>query len=89
MITEWGSWRWALGALGALGVWPPSSSGVGCRRRVTSGRARRDRRILRDIRAIATDPGLPWLFLVGFLLMGTFIGLFNCLAFRLSDAPIA
>ncbi|MCO5108541.1 MAG: MFS transporter [Burkholderiaceae bacterium] len=88
VITEWGSWRWALGAMGALGVvaavvfWrglPPS--------RHFRSREAAIGRILRDIRAIATDPGLPWLFLVGFLLMGTFVGLFNYLAFRLSDAP--
>ena len=88
VITEWASWRWALGALGALGLlaaivfWrglPPSrhfrprEAGIG--------------RIARDVHAILRDAGLPWLFLAGFLLMGTFIGLFNFLAFRLADAP--
>jgi YNFM family putative membrane transporter len=33
------------------------------------------------------DAGLPWLFLAGFLLMGSFVTLFNYIGYRLLDAP--
>lgn len=33
------------------------------------------------------DDGLPWLFLTGFILMGSFVSLFNYLAYRLAEAP--
>src|SRR5690606_1420020 len=88
LFTDWSSWRMALAALGVLGLvatmvfWrglPPS--------RHFRPREAAVGRILRDVRAIASDPGLPWLFVAGFLLMGTFIGLFNYLPFRLGEAP--
>jgi len=88
LFTDWSSWRLALAALGVLGLvaamvfWrglPPS--------RHFRPREAALGRIVRDVRAIASDPGLPWLFLTGFLLMGTFVGLFNYLPFRLGEAP--
>ncbi len=33
------------------------------------------------------DPGLPWLFAIGFCLMGAFVAVFNLIAFRLTGAP--
>lgn len=33
------------------------------------------------------DDGLPWLFLTGFILMGSFVSLFNYLAYRLAEDP--
>ncbi|MBP8022250.1 MAG: MFS transporter, partial [Azonexus sp.] len=36
---------------------------------------------------IYADAGLPWLFCVAFLGMGTLVGLYNYLPFRLSQAP--
>lgn len=35
------------------------------------------------------DPGLPWLFLEGFLLMGAFVTLFNYIGYHLLEAPYA
>jgi len=88
MVTEGQSWRLALGLLGALGV----VAAVLFWRRLPASNHFRARdvalgRILRDARAMWADPGLPWLFLIGFLLMGTFIALYNYLAYRLLDAP--
>ncbi len=42
-----------------------------------------------DVRRIYADAGLPWLFCVAFLGMGTLVGLYNYLPFRLSQAPYA
>ncbi|MCD6735439.1 MAG: MFS transporter [Burkholderiaceae bacterium] len=88
MVTEGQSWRLALGLLGVLGV----VAAVLFWRRLPASRHFRERdaalgRILRDTRAMLADPGLPWLFLIGFLLMGTFIALYNYLAYRLVEAP--
>lgn len=43
--------------------------------------------LLADIRRIYADPGLPWLFCVAFVGMGTLVGLYNFLPFLLSQAP--
>lgn len=45
------------------------------------------RQLVADIRRIYTDPGLPWLFCTAFLSMGTLVGLYNYLPFRLGQAP--
>ena len=88
LLTEWGSWRMALAVLGALGVFaailfwrllPPS--------RHFQARPAAIGRILRDARSLLTDPGLPWLFLTAFLVMGAFVGLYNYLGFRLGNPP--
>ncbi len=88
LLTDFFSWRIALGLLGVLGAlaalafwrWLPAS-------RHFSARPATPRRVLRDICAIYRDPGLPWLFLTAFLIMGAFVGLYNYLGFRLQDAP--
>ena len=43
--------------------------------------------LLRDVRKLFSDPCLPWLFVTGFLIMGSFLGIYNYLGFRLSAAP--
>lgn len=88
LFTEWVSWRFALGALGVIGClaallfWMrlPAS-------RHFRPRAARLGRIWQDTRTIYADPGMPWLFLTAFLLMGAFVGLYNFLGFRLMAAP--
>lgn len=88
LLTEWGSWRLALAALGVLGLvatlvfWRglPAS-------RHFRARAATPRRLAQDAVAIFRDAGLPLLFLTAFLNMGAFVGLYNYLGFRLHDAP--
>ena len=45
------------------------------------------RNLLINFRLHWRDPGLPWLFAEGFLLMGAFVTLFNYIGYRLLDAP--
>ena len=90
LLTDWNSWRWALGVIGVLGL---VSAIVFWRRlpasRHFTPRAATPARIFRDTVAIYRDPGLPLLFLVAFLAMGAFVGLYNFLGFRLQAAPYA
>lgn len=88
LITDWSSWRVALAVIGVLGL----ASAVLFWRRLPPShhfqpRAATPARILRDALAIYRDPGLPALFLVAFLAMGAFVGLYNFLGFRLLEAP--
>ncbi|MER2553049.1 MAG: MFS transporter, partial [Thauera sp.] len=88
LFTDWTSWRVALGVIGVLGL----VSAVVFWLRLPASRNFRPRaatpaRIVADTRAIYRDPGLPALFLVAFLAMGGFVGLYNFLGFRLLEAP--
>ena len=88
LVTDWLNWRYGLAVLGLLGAlaafafWrllPPA--------RNFAPRTLEPRLLLIDLRRIAADPGLPWLFATGFLIMGSFVGLYNYLGFRLSAPP--
>ena len=88
LLTDLGSWRIALAVIGVFGL---VAAVVFWRRlpdsRHFQPRAATPARILRDTLAIYRDPGLPWLFLVAFLAMGAFVGLYNFLGFRLLESP--
>jgi YNFM family putative membrane transporter len=88
LVTEWLDWRYGLAALGLVGAlaavafWrllPPSRHFV--------PHSLQPSLLLADLRRIWADPGLPWLFLTAFLIMGAFVGLYNYLGFRLSQPP--
>lgn len=87
-LADFASWRIALGAVGLLGL----LAAVLFWRRLPASRhfVRRPASLARltsDLRAIATDPALPWLFLTAGLLLGAFVGVYNYLGFRLGRAP--
>jgi YNFM family putative membrane transporter len=89
IIADHSSWRVALGLIGLIGLaaavgfvllLPPS--------RNFGGRRRMSPRVhvaawLGHLRA----PGLPWLFLIGFLAMGSFVTVYNYAGFRLGQPP--
>ena len=84
-----GSWRWAVALIALTGLvsaltfirfLPPS-------RRFKPAPAGRVAQHLGGIAALFRDPALPWIFGCGFLLMGSFVALFNLIAYRLSAAP--
>jgi MFS transporter, YNFM family, putative membrane transport protein len=88
LVTDLASWQLAflvlglLGSVVALAFWrllPPA--------RHFEARSLRPRALLQDLWQLLRDPGLPWLFLVAFLLMGVFVAFYNYLGFRLSLAP--
>ena len=87
-ITEWLDWRYGLGALGLIGLlcflvfWhfiPPAQ--------YFQSRSLQPRALWVDVRKIYSTPGLPWLFVTAFLIMGAFVSSYNYLGFRLSQAP--
>ena len=82
------SWRVAMALIGAAGLvaaWEfwrclPQS------RHFTPGNAGW-LALVRGARAHLIDDGLPWLFALGFLVMGVFVSLYNYIGYRLMDAP--
>ncbi len=88
LVTEWLGWRYGLASLGLLGslaafvFWrllPPA--------RYYNAQSLQPDLLYADLRRIFADPGLPWLFLTAFLILGAFVGLYNYLGFRLSLPP--
>jgi YNFM family putative membrane transporter len=88
VLSDFFSWRLALVAMGVAGMlaawefwrslplsrhFKPSQEGW---RALPSG-----------MKLHLSDPGLPWLFALAFLLMGSFVSLYNYIAYRLLGAP--
>jgi len=87
-ISDVASWRVALGLLGAAGLYaawefarslPPSRHG--------GARPARGPGFVDGLRIHLRDPGLPWLFVLPFLLMGCFVSLYNYIGYRLLAPP--
>lgn len=88
-VSDWtGSWHYGLAAVSLLGLFvaiafwrllPPAVH--------FEARSLQPRQLFADVRRIYADPGLPWLFCVAFLGMGTLVGLYNYLPFLLGAAP--
>jgi YNFM family putative membrane transporter len=88
VISDFVSWRIAIGLLGAAGLYaawefsrslPPSRHGEAKRARGPG--------FLDGLRAHLADEGLPWLFVLPFLLMGCFVSLYNYISYRLLGPP--
>jgi YNFM family putative membrane transporter len=88
VLTDWITWRPALLVLG-LAIAASALAVVFLL--PTPHNSARTRLGLRDlarlIRVQFRDPGLPWLFLSAFLLMGCFVTLYNYAGFRLALPP--
>lgn len=88
LLTDWGSWQIAFLTLGLLGMlaallfWKsvPAS-------RHFQPHSIAPRELLASTASLFRDPGLIRLFLASFLLMGSFIALYNYLGFRLLAQP--
>ncbi|KFC62958.1 Inner membrane transport protein YnfM [Massilia sp. LC238] len=88
VISDFVSWRIAVGLLGAAGLYaawefsrslPPSRHGEVKRARGPG--------FLDGLRTHLADKGLPWLFVLPFLLMGCFVSLYNYISYRLLGPP--
>jgi MFS transporter, YNFM family, putative membrane transport protein len=90
VVAEAAGWRAGLLAVGAVGIvcavavallLPPS--------RKFTPRRQSPREHVRAYRAHAADSGLAWLYVTSFVLMGTFVTLYNYIGFRLMAAPFS
>jgi YNFM family putative membrane transporter len=87
-LTDLGGWRLGLGAVGAEGMlcaaifWAalPES-------RHFTARPLRLGQSLSSLRGSFADRGLPWLYASGFLIMGSFVTVYNYIGFRLRVPP--
>ncbi|MBZ2206669.1 MFS transporter [Massilia soli] len=88
VVADVSSWRFALFGLGLAGLY----AGWEFWRSLPDSRnfrpARPGLKALCDgARMHLRDEGLPWLFALGFLLMGVFVSLYNYISYRLLAAP--
>lgn len=89
VLTEWTSWRVGLGSVGVIGL----LAALGFVALLPASRHFVRQPGLRAAdhwqawKAHLSDPGLPWLFLCGFLMMGAFVTVYNYAGFRLMAAP--
>jgi MFS transporter, YNFM family, putative membrane transport protein len=88
VITDWLGWRFALGTIGACSLagtlvfWrvaPPSRAFVSRKHDWASFSA--------SMRILRSDAALPWLYSEGFLLMGSFVTVYNYVSFHLLAPP--
>ncbi|MDV3467370.1 MFS transporter [Stenotrophomonas sp. C3(2023)] len=87
VADHWG-WRWGIGAVSIIAL----ASTVLLWMQLPPSRHFRSRRGgLRQLptrwRALFADPGLPWLFVTAFVLMGVFVTLYNYLGYHLLAPP--
>ncbi len=87
-FTDWLGWRPALGTVGAIGLvaafifWRSLP-----RSRNFHARPMHTGELMRSLAHHLSEPGLQLLFLEGFLLMGSFVSVYNYISFRLTAAP--
>lgn len=88
VISDFVSWRIAVGLLGAAGLyaaWEFSRSLPASRHAGMKGA--RGPGFVEGLRRHLGDEGLPWLFVLPFLLMGCFVSLYNYISYRLLAPP--
>jgi len=88
VLTDLGSWRLAIGLIGAVGL----VSALAAWRSLPASAHFHPRRadprdLLRSFGGHLRDPGLRALFAEAFLLMGGFVTLYNYLGYRLTEPP--
>ncbi len=90
IVADFFGWRWAMAAMGAVGL---ACTLVFSRCLPASRRFVRQPLELevsmKRFAATFADPGLPWLFAEGFVLLGAFVTLYNYIGYRLMAPPYA
>jgi YNFM family putative membrane transporter len=87
-IADWTSWRTAMLVLGAMGL----LAALEFWRSLPASRHFRPSRLsfadfLDGVRTHFSDAGMPWMYAIGFLMMGCFVSLYNYLGYRLAAPP--
>ncbi|MCL2309464.1 MAG: MFS transporter [Proteobacteria bacterium] len=87
-IAEHSSWQMALAVIGVVAL----LMAIGCWKLLPPSRRFQPRSLQLAVmwegaRAHFRDARLPWLFLLAFLLMGSFVSVYNYLAYRLALSP--
>ncbi|SNS79680.1 MFS transporter, YNFM family, putative membrane transport protein [Noviherbaspirillum humi] len=90
LLADFISWRIAFAVIGIAGL----LSALEFCRSLPPSRHFQPRRfhaagMLGDIRRHLSDAGLPWIFLIAFLLMGCFVSVYNYLGYRLAQPPFS
>jgi YNFM family putative membrane transporter len=88
IISDFYNWRLAIGLMGLAGLYAawefwrslPASKNFRPGSRGIAG-------LIKGARSHFTDPGLPYLFALAFLLMGAFVSMYNYIGYRLVGAP--
>jgi YNFM family putative membrane transporter len=89
-IADHGGWRLALGCIGANSlIGAAFFAGALPGARAEERRGANFATLVRLARAHFSDEGLPWLFAVGYLVMGAFICTYNYIGFRLAAPPFS
>jgi YNFM family putative membrane transporter len=84
------SWRVAVAIIGALGLIAFALVARGLPASAYCEKRRANpRELLASFGSLWRDKGLPWLFVIGFLLMGAFVTIYNYVAFRLLAPPFS
>ena len=86
-ISEHGGWRLAVGVVGVFSLIGAVLFAYALPRQRDSGGGAALPDILPAIRLHLADPGLRYLFALGFLLMGAFVTIYNYIGFRLVAPP--
>jgi YNFM family putative membrane transporter len=87
-LTDLGGWRLGLAGVGAVSALCAAIFWVALpQSRHFRPRPLRLRRTLSSIGGSLADPGLRWLCVCGFLLMGSFVTVYNYVGFRLQAPP--
>lgn len=88
LLTDAFSWRTAIAVIGIAGILSSIEFWRSLPKSHQFHASRFDgATVLRGLRGHFRDQGLPWLFLLGFLLLGCLVSLYNYMGFRLMAAP--
>ena len=86
-LAEWGGWRAAVGAVGAFSLACSVAFALALPPEPGDAPKPPPMAIAPAIRAHFRDPGLRYLFALGFLLMGALVTTYNYIGFRLAAPP--
>jgi YNFM family putative membrane transporter len=90
IVADFFGWRWAMAAMGTVGLACALvfSRSLPSSRRFVPQPLELDV-LMRRFAGTFSDPGLPWLFAEGFVLLGAFVTLYNYIGYRLMAPPYA